>query len=147
MSSIASQIETRWYNPVIFNPMKRVLISSFLLCAFVALWGQPKKPTIMVVPSDVWCVQNNFTTTYENQGVCEIIPDYVKALQTDANLLLAIAKINTASDALITLAIKFHITPLLLAVSSFPNNHFFNYATLFIRTKTYVFVFIYHFQN
>lgn len=95
MSSIASQIETRWYNPVIFNPMKRVLISSFLLCAFVALWGQPKKPTIMVVPSDVWCVQNNFTTTYENQGVCEIIPDYVKALQTDANLLLAIAKINT----------------------------------------------------
>lgn len=49
----------------------------------------------MVVPSDVWCVQNNYTVSYENQGVSEIIPDYKKALQTDANLLLAIAKINS----------------------------------------------------
>ena len=49
----------------------------------------------MVVPSDVWCVQNNYTNTYENQGISQIVPDYTKALQTDANLLLAIAKINT----------------------------------------------------
>lgn len=49
----------------------------------------------MVVPSDVWCVQNNYTNTYDNQGISQIVPDYIKALQTDANLLLAIAKINT----------------------------------------------------
>lgn len=49
----------------------------------------------MVVPSDVWCVQNNYTNTYDNQGISQIVPDYAKALQTDANLLLAIAKINT----------------------------------------------------
>lgn len=49
----------------------------------------------MVVPSDVWCVQNNYTNTYDNQGIIQIVPDYTKALQTDANLLLAIAKINT----------------------------------------------------
>lgn len=49
----------------------------------------------MVVPSDVWCVQNNYTNTYDNQGISQIVPDYTKALQTDANLLLAIAKINT----------------------------------------------------
>ena len=60
-----------------------------------SLFAQIKKPTIMVVPSDVWCVQNNYTISYENQGVSEIIPDYKKALQTDANLLLAIAKINS----------------------------------------------------
>ncbi len=60
-----------------------------------SLFAQIKKPTIMVVPSDVWCVQNNYTVSYENQGVSEIIPDYKKALQTDANLLLAIAKINS----------------------------------------------------
>lgn len=75
--------------------MKRSL-STILLC-FVAitLWGQAKKPTIMVVPSDVWCVQNNYTNTYDYQGISQIVPDYTKALQTDANLLLAIAKINT----------------------------------------------------
>lgn len=64
-----------------------------LLCA--TMFGQAKKPTIMVVPSDVWCVQNNFSAVYDNQGVEEIIPDYYRALQTDANLLLAVGKINT----------------------------------------------------
>lgn len=49
----------------------------------------------MVVPSDVWCVQNNYSSVYDNQGIQEIIPDYYRALQTDADLLLAIGKINT----------------------------------------------------
>jgi hypothetical protein len=61
----------------------------------ITVFGQAKKPTIMVVPSDVWCVQNNFSSTYDNQGVSETIPDYVRALQNDANLLLAIGKINS----------------------------------------------------
>lgn len=59
------------------------------------VFGQAKKPTIMVVPSDVWCVQNNYSSVYDNQGIQEIIPDYYRALQTDADLLLAIGKINT----------------------------------------------------
>ena len=75
--------------------MKKTLltITTFLFCMVV--FGQAKKPTIMVVPSDVWCVQNHFTTTYDNQGVQETIPDYYRALQNDANLLLAIGKINS----------------------------------------------------
>lgn len=68
-------------------------IIAVLMC--MAVYGQAKKPTIMVVPSDVWCVQNDFSSTYDNQGVSETIPDYVKALQNDANLLLAIGKINS----------------------------------------------------
>ena len=75
--------------------MKRFLSIVLLCLVAVTLWGQAKKPTIMVVPSDVWCVQNNYTNTYDNQGISQIVPDYTKALQTDANLLLAIAKINT----------------------------------------------------
>lgn len=75
--------------------MKRLFITLFATLSFFTMFGQAKKPTIMVVPSDVWCVQNNFSTTYNNQGVEEIIPDYYKALQTDPNLLLAIGKINT----------------------------------------------------
>lgn len=75
--------------------MKKYLISLLGLSLTFALFGQEKKPTIMVVPSDVWCVQNNFSSNYDNQGVEEIVPDYNRALQNDANLLLAIGKINT----------------------------------------------------
>ena len=49
----------------------------------------------MVVPSDVWCTQNNYMMSYDNQGTEVRIPDYKKALQSDANLLLVISKINT----------------------------------------------------
>lgn len=75
--------------------MKKSIITivAVLLCATV--FGQAKKPTIMVVPSDVWCIQNNFSTTYDNQGVIETIPDYQRALQNEANMLLAIGKINS----------------------------------------------------
>lgn len=70
-----------------------LFLTGILVC--LSLSAQIKKPTIMVVPSEVWCVQNNYTVSYDNQGINEIIPDYRKALQTDANLLLAIAKINS----------------------------------------------------
>lgn len=70
-----------------------ITIIAVLICASV--FGQAKKPTIMVVPSDVWCVQNHFSSNYDNQGVQETVPDYTKALQNDPNLLLAIGKINT----------------------------------------------------
>lgn len=75
--------------------MRKILLTVIMTLLCATTFGQAKKPTIMVVPSDVWCVQNNFNTVYNNQGVEEIIPDYYRALQTDANLLLAIGKINT----------------------------------------------------
>lgn len=75
--------------------MKKSIITIVAVILSFAALGQAKKPTIMVVPSDVWCVQNNFSTTYNNQGVTETVPDYNKALQNDANLLLAIGKINS----------------------------------------------------
>lgn len=57
-------------------------------------FGQAKKPTIMVVPSDLWCKEHGFEMTYNVQGVEKTCPDYRKALQSDANMLLAISKIN-----------------------------------------------------
>ena len=75
--------------------MKKSIITFIAIMACIAVFGQAKKPTIMVVPSDVWCIQNNFSTTYNNQGVKETVPDYTRALQNDANLLLAIGKINS----------------------------------------------------
>lgn len=72
--------------------MKKILIVTLGL--FVSLFAQAKKPTLMVVPSDVWCVQKGYVQKVM-QGKTEItVPDYKKALQNDANLLLVISKIN-----------------------------------------------------
>lgn len=54
-----------------------------------------KKPTIMVVPSDNWCINNGFTMTFDDQGTKKTLPDYKKALQNNSDLLLVIGKLNT----------------------------------------------------
>lgn len=67
------------------------------LCALflsTALFGQAKKPTIMVVPADVWCNKNGFILKYDNQGTATMLPDHKKALQTDSDLRLVIAKLG-----------------------------------------------------
>lgn len=58
------------------------------------MFGQAKKPTIMVVPSDNWCIKNNYVQQFDNQGRTMTLPDYRAALQNDSDLLLAISKIN-----------------------------------------------------
>ena len=75
--------------------MKKLIIfciSTLLLNSLVL--GQAKKPTIMVVPSDNFCSQHEYTLSYENQGKTVIVPDYAKALQRDADLQMAISKIE-----------------------------------------------------
>lgn len=70
-----------------------VLIYLLLIIALFAS-AQAKKPTIMVVPSDVWCTKNGYMIDYDNQGTVERIPDYKKALQENSDLLLVISKIG-----------------------------------------------------
>lgn len=53
-----------------------------------------KKPTVMILPSDNWCTQRYFTTTYDNQGVKEHIPNYQQAFQEDIELGTVISKIG-----------------------------------------------------
>ena len=74
--------------------MKRLvlLMASLFVCA--TLFAQAKKPTIMVVPSDNWCVQNGYTQKFDNMGTEITLPDYRAALQQNSDLLLAISKIN-----------------------------------------------------
>ena len=75
--------------------MKKKLLF-FVVSLFVVncIFGQAKKPTLMVIPSDVWCNQNGYVMDYEDQGRVKRIPDYSTALQTNMDLKLAIAKIN-----------------------------------------------------
>lgn len=80
--------------------MKKITILAIICCFFVSAFSQGdqtdyKKPTIMIVPSDVWCNKNGYVQTFDNQGTLLTIPDYKKAFQNDADLLLVISKINS----------------------------------------------------
>ena len=57
--------------------------------------GGAKKPTIMIVPSDNWCINNNYTLTFDDEGSKRVLPDYKSALQQNSDLLLVISKLNT----------------------------------------------------
>ena len=54
-----------------------------------------KMPTIMVVPSAMWCNKNGYMQAYDNQGKTEYVPDYEKALLNSTDLSVAINTINT----------------------------------------------------
>lgn len=77
--------------------MKKVTTKIFAILALFMVsisYAQAKKPTIMVVPSDLWCNQHGFMTSYDNQGTEVKIPDYKRAFQENPELLQVISKIN-----------------------------------------------------
>ena len=76
--------------------MKYSLSTLFFICATASIcMGQAaKKPSIMVVPSDEWCVKNNYTMTFNDQGSSKTLPDYRKALQGDYDLSAVISKLG-----------------------------------------------------
>ena len=53
-----------------------------------------KKPSLMVVPSRVWCQENGYMTEHDNMGTKMLIPDYQKAFDTSNELNLVVAKIG-----------------------------------------------------
>lgn len=74
--------------------MKKIFTILSLAMITVAAMAQAKKPTIMVVPSDAWCIQNGYYVEVDNQGTMQKVPDYQTALQNSMDLKLAIAAIN-----------------------------------------------------
>ena len=75
--------------------MKKILLA---LCGSIffitTLFGQAKKPTLMVVPSDLYCNQHGYMQTFNNQGITEKVPNYKMALQNDTELQTAITVIG-----------------------------------------------------
>ena len=74
--------------------MRRILFPLLALFLSVDMISQAKLPKLMVVPSDVWCVEHHFVDTVEVFGQVEVIPDYKKALQSSRELMAVISKIN-----------------------------------------------------
>ena len=74
--------------------MKKILMAVMLLVVASPAFSQAKKPTLMVIPSDVWCNKNGYVQNYDNQGVQEIVPDYKAALQGSMELNAVVTKIG-----------------------------------------------------
>ena len=59
------------------------------------LFGQAKKPTLMILPSDKWCEQRFFMTEFDNQGTKQKVPNYKQAFQEDTEIGQVISKIGS----------------------------------------------------
>ncbi len=57
--------------------------------------AQAKKPTLMIFPSDNWCIQRYFYTETKYQGNTIKSPDYKKAFQEDQEIGQVISKIGS----------------------------------------------------
>ena len=74
--------------------MNRIILSIVLCVVTLVSWGQAKKPVIMIVPSDIFCVSRGYTTTVNANGKVETLPDYKKAMQTSDELRMVITKMG-----------------------------------------------------
>ncbi|WP_306552091.1 DUF6175 family protein [Daejeonella sp.] len=74
--------------------MKQIVIGFLLLLSTVEVFAQPKKPTLMILPSDNWCEQRYFMTEFDNQGTKQKVPNYKQAFQEDTEIGQVISKIG-----------------------------------------------------
>jgi len=75
--------------------MKKSLFTTALLLMTILMFGQAKKPILMVVPSDNFCVQKGYSMTVNANGIDQVLPDYKKALQSSDELRLVITKMGS----------------------------------------------------
>ena len=75
------------------NQLLIILIA--ICCTTSLLFGQPKKPTLMILPSDNWCEQRYFMTEFDNQGTKQKVPNYKQAFQEDTEIGQVISKIGS----------------------------------------------------
>jgi hypothetical protein len=72
---------------------KYLVVALFALVA-IDSFAQAKKPLIMVVPSDNWCINNGFFMEFDNQGSKMKICDYKRAVQENTELTLVMNKLG-----------------------------------------------------
>lgn len=72
-----------------------IMIALVLLVSTNTLFGQAKKPTLMILPSDNWCEQRYFMSEFDNQGTKQKVPNYKQAFQEDSELGQVISKIGS----------------------------------------------------
>jgi hypothetical protein len=76
------------------NNYKFLLVVGFIFTVSFA-FGQAKKPTLMILPSDNWCEQRYFMTEFDNQGTKQKVPNLKQAFQEDTEIGQVISKIGS----------------------------------------------------
>jgi len=83
--------------------MAKRLFKSIVILAVLLLSAQnvlaqtnqkAKKPIIMVLPADNWCIRNNFVTAYDDAGETQLVPDYKKVVQNSVDMLAMMSGIG-----------------------------------------------------
>ncbi len=74
--------------------MRKFGLFIFLIALAFTANSQPKKPTIMILPSDNWCTQRYYMTTFDDQGTDVKTPNYQQAFQEDTELGQVISKVG-----------------------------------------------------
>lgn len=75
--------------------MKKGTIIVSLIFLTIMMFGQAKKPILMVVPSDNYCIEHGFVMNATVNGVERQYPDYRAALQNDDELRMVITKMGS----------------------------------------------------
>ncbi len=75
--------------------MVKFLVSLALIATFTSALAQPKKPTLMILPSDNWCEQRYFMTEFDNQGTKQKVPNYKQVFQEDTEIGQVISKVGS----------------------------------------------------
>ena len=74
---------------------KTLLLFLFFTITLLCIAATPsKKPHLMILPSDHWCEQRFYMTTWDNQGIKIKTPDYQTAFLQDRELTQVISKIG-----------------------------------------------------
>lgn len=77
-----------------YNRCKIIVLTICFALINIVAFAQEKKPTLMILPSDNWCNQRFFMTSYDNQGMKVKVPDYQKAFIEDSELGQIISKLG-----------------------------------------------------
>jgi hypothetical protein len=77
------------------NKKQNLIVAIGLFLSITTLFGQAKKPTLIILPSDNWCEQRYFMTEFDNQGTKQKVPNYKQAFQEDTELGQVISKIGS----------------------------------------------------
>jgi hypothetical protein len=74
--------------------MKKLGLLISIIAISAITYGQAKKPLIMIVPSDNFCVSKGFFTPVNINGADQKIPDYKKTFQENDQIRMVITKMG-----------------------------------------------------
>lgn len=77
-----------------YDALRKQLEADGIIRSIKAVASEIKMPTIMIMPSDIYCNKHGYTIEFDDMSTVKTVADYKKAMQNDEALRLVIAKIQ-----------------------------------------------------